>query len=707
MKETRVTDLAYRGLAYLFSPPGVRLVQKSEATSPTTSVLVRGAAGTGKTTLGLALAHALAKATGGIAVYVATEASLADAVHKASVLGLGGSAVVEYDARAPLPAGAVAVRHLVVERGEAVDAAPSRLASMAVDLAYELASSREAKAPVRAVVVDSLELPEAGAEEISRSTLAAFVQALESLGVNPVFVEEVGPSTSERLTFVVDIVLQLTLAPDPGTGTLRRKVAVLKSRYSEAVPGPHEMVMDDGAPAVWPDSPAVDFGTTRPPVGLVVPQPGKGSEKTLLAINRGALVLSRYDVDHLRVLRGVRSTPGVRWAQVSSGPVIRIQDHGEAVVREVPAAFGPQALAWGLHTALRSGRANAVGFARLEHLLAQARFARAIPRLLATLVRRGFLVCVHGTAKGLELIDELADYTGPTGHYEMADERAAVTRRYRAASAWRAGVPGLEGLPVRDAAHHAGLESAIASAREKLAEGDLEGARDALAADSPSTDPAVQRLKVEAALLLDHLGQTAAAQDRLDAVKNKSEDAVVRCAVAWAYVEIGAEWEALRMAFEGVDHPAPPQAMTLLWRSAFLRYSRTRASVPAEAWSAPIQARYVAQALAGREYLSIADEILERAARRPELPARRLARLAADVRLESWNEDAWREADARYVQCEADEGLDVAERADITFNRAVICERLGRCEEAIALYGRARESNPLLEAASARLAALG
>jgi KaiC/GvpD/RAD55 family RecA-like ATPase len=706
MTELRVTDIPYPGLAHVFSPSGLRLVAKSAGAPPTTSVLVRGAAGTGKTTLGLAIAHALAKASHGIAVYVATETSLADAIDKAAVLKLGNIPVVPYDATETLPEGAVALAHLVVARDEAPDADPSQLAKLVVDYAYELASTRKADAPVRAVVVDSFELPEGKGELLGRSGLAAFVQGLESLGISPVFVEEVGASTSERLTFVVDVVLQLALVSEQPNDALHRKLAVLKSRYSEAVPGPHDMALDDGVPTVWPDSASLDFGGPRTPVGFVVPQAAQpGAAPALLAINRGALVLSCYDTDLQRVYRGLLATPGTVSAFVRCGPHITVV--GADGTREVPAAFGPSALAWALHRVLLSRKANAVIFHRLEHLLAQPRFVAALPDLIANLTRRGLLVCVHGTSHGLRSINEIADYTGPTGHFNNGDVRVPVARSYRAATAWVAQLPGLPAPAVKNTQEHDKLTEAMRVAKECLAANNLAGARDALNTDSGNADPAVLRQRVEMVLLLDRLGQSSVARTRLDGVKNQiAEDAGVRSAVAWAYAEIGAEWEAHLLAFEGVDQPAPPDAMLRLWNSVYLRYSTIAIHVKSADWAEPIQARFAAQALAGRGMLALADEVLGLAATRQGLSSSHLARLRADVRLESSEPAAWREADALYETLGAAEGLGLLERADITFNRGVIAERLADIAGAIERYRAARSQNPFLEAAEARLAAL-
>jgi KaiC/GvpD/RAD55 family RecA-like ATPase len=704
MTEIRVVDIAYPGLAHVFAPPGLRLVEKSAGAAPTTSVLVRGAAGTGKTTLGLAVAQALAKASGGIVVYVATETSLADAIDKASVLKLG-SPPVAYDTEAVLPEGAVALAHLVVARDDAQDAPPSRLAKLVIDYAYELASSRKADAPLRAVVMDSFELPETSAPELERSDLAAFVQGMESLGVSPVFVEEVGAGTSERLTFVVDVVFQLALAAEPPSTALHRKISVLKSRYSQAIPGPHDMALDAEVPTVWPDSPSLDFGGLRTPVGFVVPQAGPGRE--LLTINRGTLVLSRYDADVQRVLRCLLATPGVSSATVNCGPLIQIADAEAKSWHDVPAELGPSALAWALHRVLGSRKANAVTFLRLEHLLAQPRFATALPGLLASLTRRGFLVCVHGTNEGLKPIDKIADYTGPTGHFNYNDAKAPIVRSYRAATAWAKDLPGLPAPVPMNIPEHDKLTAAIKAAKERLTADDVVGAHHALSPDSGAAEPAILWRRIEMVLLLDRMGQSSVAQRRLDAVKNQiAGDAGVRAAIAWAYAEIGAEWDALWLAFEGIDQVEPPDAVRRLWHSAFLRYSSVTTHMEFADWAGPIQARFVAQALASRGNIAFADKVLDLAANRQGLSGPHVARLRADVRLESSDRAAWQEASDIYAISEAAGGLGLLDRADVLFNRGVIAERLGDVASAIERYRAAKAENPLLEAADERLAAL-
>ncbi len=191
-------------------------------------------------------------------------------------------------------------------------------------------------------------------------------------------------------------------------------------------------------------------------------------------------------------------------------------------------------------------------------------------------------------------------------------------------------------------------------------------------------------------------------------VKNQStEEPGTRAAVAWAYAEIGAEWDAHWLAFEGIDQPEPPDALRRLWRSAYLRYARVTTQVQFADWAEPIQARLVAQALAGRPFPEGWDAVLRLAATGQGLSAARLARLCADIRLESPDAAAWRDADARYAAIESDGGLGLLDAADICFNRGVIAERLADTAGAIVRYRAARAQNPLLEAAEMRLAALG
>jgi hypothetical protein len=167
------------------------------------------------------------------------------------------------------------------------------------------------------------------------------------------------------------------------------------------------------------------------------------------------------------------------------------------------------------------------------------------------------------------------------------------------------------------------------------------------------------------------------------------------------------EWDALSMAFDGFDEFAPPDALQRLWRTAYFRYSSVPTMLTPDGNTEPIQARFVAQALAGRGNLDAADEALRLTATRQGLSATHLARLVADVRLESSDSTAWRDADTRYADLETAEDLSPLERADVCFNRGVIAERLGDVNGAIDRYRAARSQNPLLEMAESRLSALG
>jgi len=84
----RLTELPVHHLEYVFSPPGLPLPVKGDTEIGTTSILVRGGAGTGKTTFALALAHAVAKANSGLVLYLTTEFSPVEITFKATLIGL-------------------------------------------------------------------------------------------------------------------------------------------------------------------------------------------------------------------------------------------------------------------------------------------------------------------------------------------------------------------------------------------------------------------------------------------------------------------------------------------------------------------------------------------------------------------------------------------------------------------------------------------
>lgn len=264
MKAPRVTELGVHHLQHLFSPEGIPLPSKGASEVGTTSILIRGGPGTGKTTLALALAHSIARKGEGTALYLATEFSPVELRFKATLLGLADFTVSRWPGEDDVESGAILVEHLsqVGDGEQILSDADRRVRS--IDAVWELlhpasdsqepASSPtpDGKRPVRVVVVDALAVPEPISDGAPRADLVAFIQALESEGCSVILVEELIEERLAWTSFVVDVVLSLTLSPHPETGALRRQLAVLKTRFSISTPGPHDYGLQEGHPAVKP-----------------------------------------------------------------------------------------------------------------------------------------------------------------------------------------------------------------------------------------------------------------------------------------------------------------------------------------------------------------------------------------------------------------------------------------------------------------------
>src|SRR5262245_35232891 len=114
MKGPRLTELPVKQLEYIFSPPGLPLPVKGDAGQGTTSTLVRGGAGAGKTTFALALAHAIAKAGDGLVLYLTTEFSAVEIAFEATLIGLAEERVDVWPGSEGMHPGDVMVEHLSV-----------------------------------------------------------------------------------------------------------------------------------------------------------------------------------------------------------------------------------------------------------------------------------------------------------------------------------------------------------------------------------------------------------------------------------------------------------------------------------------------------------------------------------------------------------------------------------------------------------------
>lgn len=343
MKLERLREAGVRHLEYLFAPAGLPLVPRHPEVPPTTSIAVRGAAGTGKTTLALSLARALADHAGqGAIYYLSTEVSPADPRWKAKGLGLADAEVG--DARSPVAGQRLFVDHLSLHP-EGEDDDPGVRTRRALDLAWAWVEEHAAEHRVRALIVDAFSLVGARREPEDRTRLLQLLQALEAKGIVPILVEEVGVEGGDWVAYLVDLVFELSWEPDPDTGVRLRKLACPKSRYATALYGPHDYGRDLGIPAVWPALADVvgnggfaeaDWKPGSP--GLLLPR----ERGRALYAGAGSLVattLNRAPALH-RVLVEV---PWIRWIGVTVSSTSQIGTRVHVGLQE-----GPHSLCWSL-----------------------------------------------------------------------------------------------------------------------------------------------------------------------------------------------------------------------------------------------------------------------------------------------------------------------------------------------------------------------
>lgn len=410
MKDTRVRDLAVQHLEYVFSPPGLPLIEKAPGVAATTSVLVRGSAGAGKTTLAVSVAHAIARAGDGLVLYLTTEFAPAELAYKAMLLGLPEGSVHAWEPEMDLAVGSIAVQHLIAISGESGLSSIERKRG-AVEALWRMVQERRGRAgaPVRAVVIDAFTLPGPGEDDAAlRDDLVTFVQALEQDGISTVIIEEVGVGATGWLPFVVDLVFELGFATDPDTGTLHRKLTCPKSRYAITIPGPHDYGLEEGRPAVWPDLLAVLATGAKLP--FAVPAGRKAAVKLVDGRGRSGLVRG----GHLVV---ERYEERVGWDEAveeqSSAVVVTFGPWTRISVKEresrIMSADGPHALAWAIVEAARRTGANAVIGFQINAVMELQRFRVPMLHALEAFRSLRFLACVTGEEKGMLTVEPMAD----------------------------------------------------------------------------------------------------------------------------------------------------------------------------------------------------------------------------------------------------------------------------------------------------------
>lgn len=405
MKGAPITRLAIGHLEHVFSPPGLPLPFKGKEDVGTTSVLVRGGAGTGKTTFALALAHALALASGGAVLYLTTEFSPVEVAFKASILGLPDTAVLPWPGGNEHPAGAILVEHLAnTSPAEEIreDASSASHRQRSLEAVWNLLHpDEEAATPsaVRAVVIDALTLldPTAPSAEgrALRAELIEFIQALEGEGRSVVLVEELGAGTPAWSAFVVDVVFELSMVPHPRTGELQRKLTLSKCRYAISIPGPHDYGLEHGRPTVWPDLLRVVAGRgdshglrRATPPHTLLPVAAKGSWCEV----EGRVGLFELTDDH--VIELLSRAPGTRAIWFDCSAVTRLIFLSSELLLEAAETESVHALAWMLQNEPLAS-ANTCIFDGLDSLVLREG-EDSVVHVLEALAQLGYTVIVRG-----------------------------------------------------------------------------------------------------------------------------------------------------------------------------------------------------------------------------------------------------------------------------------------------------------------------
>lgn len=411
MSDRLLRELPVRNLEWVFHPPGLPLPDRGHS-KPTTSVLVRGPAGTGKTSLALGVAAGIAKALGGRIYYLSTEIAPTDVRFKLEQIGLprdcaAGRAGVAGHTQ-------VVVEHLLrvaeptEDGGWRTDAALRHVEGVVVDREVDNLS---------VVVVDAFSLlGETEAKSSLRLELAAFIQACDTQGISVVLVEEAPGTTAAFLPFVVDVVFELGWGEDPDTHARYRQLAVTKSRFAHAANGPHDFGIERGRLAVWPDLGGVDFDALRNqlrPQHDAVAVLGNGRRLSGLVAISGGDRFVRPSV-----------TPWLRFLDVKLGGVHSIGD------RTVSMADGPNAVVWSIINSVSANASDVLMVTGAASVLRRSRFLAPLFGSLAILGEAGLLVAVVGAGDDLRLapVDFEGKYWSPLPPHRSKTASGSVER---------------------------------------------------------------------------------------------------------------------------------------------------------------------------------------------------------------------------------------------------------------------------------------
>jgi KaiC/GvpD/RAD55 family RecA-like ATPase len=399
MSEVRVTQFPIKNLEYVFQPCGLPLALKHKEIG-TTSILVRGGAGTGKTTLAVALAHAIASFNKGIAIYLTMEFVPTEVRFKSRLLKLGEEMVLPATEREKATPGALVV-HPLSQHIDPENPPETMLdrKNNAIDAIFQIVKSDppESTHPIRVVVFDAFGLSDdAEKETYLRNDMLNLIQSLEAKGISTVLIQE-SKGDVDWLSFIVDIVFEAGHQRDATTKELYRTLTCPKSRYALANAGPHDMGIGDGAPEIWPDMLPIVASDESPlkeisnPLSICLPL-WNGSN---FASFRGGLLLSSYDVDGPKLIELLINTPGIKMMDVYCGPLTKI----DSVFFSPPVGLlvgeSASALAWVVLQKATQHKLNVVGVQGAAGLFSRPRFRATFLNVIEAWKQLGLMVFIH------------------------------------------------------------------------------------------------------------------------------------------------------------------------------------------------------------------------------------------------------------------------------------------------------------------------
>jgi KaiC/GvpD/RAD55 family RecA-like ATPase len=708
MSDRPIVDLPIPGLDQLLIPRGILLVDKG-AERPTTSVAVLGDPGAGKTTLAVAIAHAVARELDGVALYITTELASTELAYKVAFLGLERVQVLQLESAVDARAGDILAQHLAL-----VDSEPSSASgaeARALQAALNITEADTAALPTCCVVIDAFPFP-AFSSELGRhrDEVVGLVQTLEGRGVSVIIVQEAG-GTNDYLPFVADLVLEARFEREIGTGEFARKVACRKSRYTRSLPGPHDSGIDFGRPAIWPNPLAVlleertqlgtELGAQIVSAPLFIPNP---APESVALVGPGTLLVSPFE--HRSPVPGLLGhTPGIQLGSVRCGAITHIAMPGDARA-SVPEWEGAYSLGWTLLRLCRESHCNALVIMGLEALLHHPRFERRINNVLEALRLQGVTVCVHGEDADLGAIKALADYVW------MGKQRSWTLRpsrpTYRGAAEWLC----LASWPVTEAEAQVKTErdrdiraalrrlgEVAGSGQASQAKAVLDSIQD-LIADGP-----VSVATAQVALAHDVLGLAKTAEERLP---GDSDDPAVVSSAAWAAAAMGQTWRAARYLVGQLPAKEWADSASLLWAGLVCLHAGNDeglAQLQSSVTTRPAVVPLLLRALAARKRWEEVDAVAEAACERNRLASFFAVRMRAEARIESEDEHIRTEAEQRLTELTQGQELPPLHSADVWFNLGVLRSARGYQDGAVECWGRALELNPFLEAAKERLEA--